>query len=365
LLRLGLELEAAAEGHWIAVPPSWRFDLHIEADLIEEIARVYGYDRLESQPRRVALPALSARGLNRDQARQAAVLRERGYSEAITYSFVEPGLQAALTGGAEAVVLDNPISDQLVEMRRTLWASLLPSWVHNMHRQQSTVRLFEQGLRFVPEPAAEHGIAQIPTLAGLAIGTAEDVHWDRPARDVDFFDVKGDVEALFTGTGVEPVFAAARHPALHPGRSARIAIDGALVGWLGQLAPEFKKYYKNIRMPYVFEINSEVIRRLSRICYESISEQPQVRRDLAVVISEEVPAGSLISLINTLEIKELKSITVFDVFRGEGVESGCKSIALGLIFQDKTSTLTDENVDTIISRVIEALRVRCGAHIRG
>lgn len=365
LTHLGIAVERKAPNRWCATPPSWRFDLDIEADVIEEIARVYGYDRLEAEVRHVELPAVSARGLLGDDKRAAAVLRQRGYNEAITYSFVERDLHSALTNDAEAVRLDNPISDQLVEMRRTLWASLLPSWAYNTRRQQATVRLFENGLRFVPDGAAENGIAQIPTLAGLVAGMASEPHWSETARGVDFFDIKGDVEALFAGSGHEPVFESARHPALHPGRSARIRIAGKPVGFIGQLSPEFRKKFKNKEMPYLFEIDSKAMRRERPVRYQPISEQPQVRRDLAVVVGEQTPVGALRDAIAAAEIKALQRVEVFDVFRGQGLETGFKSVALGLIFQDKASTLTDQDVDTIISRVVEVLRARCGAHIRG
>ncbi|MES1940700.1 phenylalanyl-tRNA ligase subunit beta [Salinisphaera sp. T5B8] len=365
LPALGITLEAEGEGQWIACPPSWRYDLEIEADLIEEVARVYGYDHLQTRDSSVTLPPVPADGGLDTAAHAGITLRERGYNEAITYSFVEPGLHAQLTGGEPAVVLDNPISDQLVEMRRTLWAGLLPSWHHNVRRQQATIRLYERGLRFIPDGQSEHGIGQHDTLAGLASGLAEDTHWDRPARALDFFDIKGDVEALFAGVPGRLTFEAAAHPALHPGRSAQIVLDGKPVGWLGQLSPDFSKRYKNIELPYVFEVDYEALGKPGDIRFEALSEQPTVRRDLALVVAEGVPVAALVDAIESVDVPELRSVQIFDVFRGEGLETGFKSVALGLIFQDKASTLTDERVEKIIDRVLTALHERCDARIRG
>jgi phenylalanyl-tRNA synthetase beta chain len=365
LPALGIELAPDGAGRWLATPPSWRYDLAIEVDLIEEIARVYGYDRLCAAHQGVSLPLVTADASVDEAGHADAVLRQRGYSEAITYSFVEPRLHAELTGGAAAIALDNPISDQLVEMRRTLWASLLPSWAHNVRRQQESVRLYERGLRFAPDTAADNGIAQRDTLAGLISGMAEDTHWDREHRPVDFFDIKGDVQALLVGSGSRVDFIADVHPALHPGRAARIVIDGESAGWLGQLSPAFSKRYKNKALPYLFEIDSKVVARKDRVRFHPMSEQPTVRRDLAVVVAEQTPVAALVNAIEALEAEEIQSIGVFDLFRGADLETGFKSVALGLIFQDKASTLTDERVDTIITRVVATLHERCGARIRG
>lgn len=365
LPKLGIDLEPIAEDRWLARPPSWRFDLAIEADLIEEVARLYGYDRLNSASQGVDLPTVQADDAQPAIAAADSVLRQRGYSEAITYSFVEPALQAALTDNAPTVVLDNPISEQFVEMRRTLWASLLPSWAHNVRRQRATVRLYERGLRFLPSETHDNGIEQRETIAGLVAGAADDVHWDRTTRAVDFFDVKGDVEALLAGTSGAIRYVADRHPALHPGRSARIEQDGVLIGWLGQIAPHLNKIFKNKTLPYVFEIDSSILTATRTVRFQRLSEQPSVRRDLAVIIEESVPVGALKATIESLDIVEIQAVEIFDLFRGEGVETGFKSVALGLIFQDKASTLTDERVATIITRIMTALREQCGAQIRG
>ncbi|GAB3685717.1 phenylalanine--tRNA ligase subunit beta [Salinisphaera aquimarina] len=365
LEALGVSVDVEGEGTWVAQPPSWRFDLNIEADLIEEIARVYGYDRLETHVSGVTLPPVRPDMIAADVEQVDAVLRERGYSEAITYSFVEPGLHALLTADAPAIKLDNPISDQYAEMRRTLWASLLPSWHHNVRRQHATVRLYERGLRFLPDAGADDGIRQVDTVAGLISGQADDTHWDRAASEVDFFDIKGDVEALLHGHNGAVRFEAESHPALHPGRCARVYVDGNPAGWLGQLAPAFSKRYKNIELPYLFELDYKFLTQGAVTRFEALSEQPLVRRDLAIVVAEKMPVAQLIDAIESLQSPDLRHVEVFDVFRGQGLDTGFKSVALGLIFQDKASTLTDDRVDTIIIRVVSVLSERCDARIRG
>ena len=365
LQHLGMTIEPGDAGCWAVMPPSWRFDINIEADLIEEIARVYGYERLQGEDARVTLPPVNPDTVAWDIDSVDATLRERGYNEAITYSFVEPELHRVFCDRAKAVALDNPISDQYAEMRTTLWASLLPAWHYNVRRQQAVVRLYERGLRFEADESAENGIAQIETIAGVISGLADDAHWGREARPVDFFDLKGDVEALFPDAGNTLEYVAESHPALHPGRSARLYIDGRPVGWLGQLAPSLNKNFKNRNMPYVFEVDYQETKRNTDVVFEAVSEQPLVRRDLALIVPENTPAASVIAAIRSSESNVLKTIEVFDVFRGDGLETGFKSVALGLIFQDKASTLTDDRVETIITRALAAAARQCGARIRG
>jgi len=367
LVALGCACESAGDGEWQVSPPSWRYDLAIEADLIEEVARVYGYDRLQAEASGVDLPPVSGQRVSQEPDAAGAILRQRGYHEAITFSFVEPGLHAALTGNAPGTIaLDNPISDQLVEMRQTLWAGLLTAWAYNTRRQQDRVRLYERGLRFVRAPEAEHGIAQTPTIAGLISGAARPSHWDQAVRNVDFFDVRGDVEALLAArTDAAIRYEVAKHPALHPGRSAQVFAGDVAIGWVGQLAPSFSRRYKGQVMPYLFELDAERFVTRPNVRFDSPSDQPRVRRDLALVVPESQSAASLQAVIRARAESLVQSIDVFDVFRGEGLEEGSKSVALSLIFQDKTSTLDDSDVDRIITAVIEALRSNCGARLRG
>lgn len=363
--RLGLSVSPAEAGTWLVRPPSHRFDLELEADLIEEIARVHGYERLPSRPRRIAARLLVDSESRRPVDRLQETLRQRGYDEAITYSFVDPELQAALDPEGRAVDLDNPIAAHYAQMRTTLWSSLLPAWRYNRRRQQPRVRLFELGLSFAHDADAELGVRQTPTLAGLAAGPAAPEHWDAGRRPVDLFDVKGDVEALLAGAAGEAVFTAARHPALHPGRSARISVAGHPCGWLGQLHPRFKNILDISDLPYIFELDSEILRVAAVPRFEPLSEYPSIRRDLALIVPETMPAGDLLAAVRQADEPHLQSAHVFDVFRGADLETGFKSVALGLIFQDKTSTLTDEGVDSAVTRLAVILKDSCGARVRG
>ncbi len=365
LAGVGCEFALAGAGQWQVAPPSWRYDLAIEADLIEEIARVYGYDRLEAEQQGVSLPAVSSADTATREADITDVLRQRGYNEAITYSFVAPDLHDALTGNAAVGVLDNPISDQMTVMRRTLWAGLVEAWAYNARRQQSRIRLYEHGLSFVPDKNADNGYRQTPMIAGLAAGSAVPTHWDTPSRPVDFFDVRGDVEALLGARSGQLGFVAEPHPGLHPGRSARIYIGARAVGWIGQLAPTFARRYKGLELAYLFEIEAGALMDETATRFVQPSDQPGVRRDLALVVAEDVPVGRLIQVIRGLESPLLRSVDVFDVFRGQGLDQGEKSIALSLIFQSDTSTLDDDAVEGITTAIIDALRNETGAQLRG
>lgn len=365
LLALGMTVVETDDTTWHVEPPSWRYDMAIEADLIEEIARVYGYDRLLEGAKGTILPAIQIPEGQLRADELLATLRQRGYSEAITYSFVEPKLQALFSSHGCHIDLANPIAEQLAQMRETLWAGLLPAWAYNRRRQHGNIRLYESGLRFVPDAQADNGIAQIDTLAGIVDGEAHPRHWALDGRSVDFYDVKGDVEAVLAMSGQPVRFVAAQRAGLHPGRSAVIYSGEDPIGWLGQLAPEFAKIYKVNKLPYLFELDYQAIRTHAPIRYNPISEQPRVQRDLAVVVAESVPAGDLVATIQALHDPQLQAVDVFDVFYPEGLEKGCKSVALSLIFQDKKSTLTDSVVDAKLECVVAALESHHHAQIRG
>lgn len=364
LTALGLDVTEQDEGCWRAVPPSWRFDLAIAADLIEEVARIYGYEQIATQSARVAL----AEPVNRlaDRRLPLDVLRARGYSEAITYSFIDPELDRQIQGDQGALALDNPIADTMGVMRRSLIAGLVQAYLYNHRRHQRNIRLYENGLCFEPDASAEHGVAQIDRVAGLVAGDAEPPHWDSATRGVDFFDAKGDVEALFAASGRADVwFEAGTHPALKPGRTAQIWCGQVQAGWLGQLADHVTNDNKNSHQPYVFEIDSRFLHPTDVTRHTQISDQPQVVRDLALVVAAVVPAGRLIDAVESNQASALQSVDIVDVFHGGELEAGCKSVALRLIFQDKTSTLTSEAVDGIVSRIMSSLTDTYGAHLRG
>ncbi len=362
LERLGLAVEATDEG-WRAEVPSWRFDLAIEADLIEEVARLYGYNRApRTHPRqavRIAPQPETRRAV--DGVRDGLV--ERGWHEAVTYSFVDADMQTAIDPDTAPLALANPLSSDMGVMRTSIWSGLIQTAVRNLNRQLERVRLFEIGKRFRPNGAG--ALSQTDGLAGLAVGPCWPEQWSASARETDFFDVKGDVEALLAPLGHERFrFVAATHPALHPGQSARIEGDGAQVGWIGTLHPRLQARFDLARAPVLFEIDLEALLEQPLPTFETVSKYPTIRRDLAIIVDETVTSDAILASAREVAPAELRDAFVFDVYRGKGIDSGRKSLALGLILQGVSRTLTDSEVDTASNEVLAHLRSSHGATLR-
>ncbi len=371
LRRLDMTLEASEQG-WLVTPPSFRFDIEIEADLIEELARIVGYDQIpETLP--TAPLTMGARPEARiAESRAEDLLVDRGYQQAITYSFVDPERQQALLPDAVAVPLANPLSADLSVMRLSIWTGLLGALAHNLKRQQEWVRLFESGLVFLPGEgdAAITGMQQLQRYAGVAAGSRQSEQWGDKSEAMDFYDLKADVEALLALSGrndwqfIAPQ-AGEEHPALHPGQSARICdANGKAVGWIGGLHPRLLKGFGLKRSVYLFEIDAEAITMGQVPAYHSLSKFPRIRRDLAVLVDEAVSAGEVLEIIRSSAGEHLESVQLFDVYRGTGVEIGRKSLALGLILQDSSRTLTDQDVDLAVSRAVDQLKQQVGASLR-
>ncbi len=386
---LQMSVVRTTEG-WAMTPPSHRFDITIEADLIEEIARIEGYGAFaerdaETGQRFGALPEERPR-----ESRVLESLAARGYHEAITYAFVDPGLQSRLFPDREALALANPIASDLSTMRVSLWPGLLRAALENQRRQQDRIRLFEHGARFAVSGGK---LEEIDSLAGVALGLSLPEQWGTPAearRGVDFFDVKADVESLLEATGDRSAFTfeAASLSCLHPGRSARIlrreaagasgasgapgasGMPGAwrpssdTVGWIGELHPRLTRELELTAPPVLFELDFRAALRIERPRAEEISRFPQVRRDIAVVVDEAVTLSALRDRVTLAASSLLREVRVFDVYRGSGVEQGRKSVALGLIFKEFSRTLTDEDVDRAVASVIADLCAGLGARIR-
>jgi len=358
LKRLGLGLRRLGKTGWQATIPPHRYDLRLEVDLIEEVARLYGYERIPAHPYAAQLvPAPVPERRPFDLARDR--LASRGYQEVITYSFVDAALERRLAPGAAAIPLDNPIADTMSLMRTTLWSGLIPTWRYNQQRQRKRVRLFEIGVCF----AAGSGDAVIETerLAALAAGPAASEQWGQAARPVDFFDLKADLEAL----SAELAFERGEHPALHPGQAARISFQGRAAGWLGVLHPRLVTELDLPEAPVLLELDTAVLAasRLPRVTVPS--EFPASRRDLALVLREDVPAAALRAQAQEAGGAALREAGVFDVYRGAGLPNGFKSVALSLIFQDNSRTLTDQEVEAAVEAVAQRLHERFGATIRG
>jgi phenylalanyl-tRNA synthetase beta chain len=363
LTALGMEL-TRGETKWLVTAPSWRFDLAIEEDLIEEIARVHGFDNVPEtvQPSRQPIAPSTETRVRIETA--ADVLVQRGYFEAITYSFIEPKLQGMFAPAMPALTLANPISAELATMRASLWPGLVSALAFNQRRQQSRVRLFESGRKFVID--GQGTLEEIPVLAGLAAGPALPEQWGSARVPVDFFDVKADVEALLQATGCasEFRFVAAAHPSLHPGQTARILRGDAHVGWIGRLHPEVERELDLTYSALVFELEVEGALRAAIPHFDEVSRFPAVRRDLAVVVDEGVSVQALLDCVHAAAGDVLRESVVFDIYRGAGIETGRKSVAIGLNLQDVSRTLTDDATDAIVARVVADLERECSATIR-
>lgn len=360
LMRLGLEVERK-RGGWRARPAPHRFDLALEADLIEEVARVHGYGRIPGSPVRGALAMQRASGDQRFPMWRR-ILADRGYHEAITYSFVNGEVQRRLLGAVPAVELVNPISADMNCMRVSLWPGLLGALQFNLHRQQQRVRLFEIGRVF---QMGEH-LVQTFHIGGVLYGKTVYEQWDIDNRLSDFFDMKADVEAILRvlTPGLEIHWVPARHPALQPGRTAKIQVAGRLVGHAGALNPALATALELPSEVYLFELEIQSLPDVSSKIFKEISRFPSVRRDLALVVGAEVPADRVLECVRQAAGELLVNLQLFDVYEGEGIDSEKKSLALGLTFQKTSSTLIEEEVDSALSGILERLREDLGAILR-
>jgi len=365
--RLGVNLRSPAPEEWDAVPPSFRFDLSIEEDLVEEIGRLIGYDRIPSVTGVGAANLGTASEHSLDEERFADMLIARGYHEIVSYGFVDPDLDRAIAPDAERIELANPISSDLAVMRSSLWPGLLNAARQNLARQQQRMKLFEIGRQFESgAPDQPHGILETPMIAGLVAGSRAPEHWDGAAVDADFFDVKGDVAALLKLTHALEAFSfeAAPHPALHPGRSARITKGEDEAGWLGVIHPHLQRSLELKRPVLLFALRLDVVSRAEVPKFKPYSKYPTVRRDLALIVDTSVEADALVAHARAAAGKWLQKTVIFDVYTGPGIEPGRKSVALGLILQGVSRTLTDADADKAVGAVIDRLERELGARIR-
>ncbi len=364
LCRLGMRVTENAEG-WEVTAPSFRFDIRIESDLIEEVARIYGYSNVPSH-RPVARLALQARSEGRvtlERIRQ--LLIDRGYHEAITYSFVDPRMQALLDPEQSTLQLANPISAEMAAMRTSLWPGLVQALIYNQNRQQARVRLFEVGTRYRRDGGQWREDA---VVAALAAGSAEPEQWAQPKRRVDFYDAKADVAALLGLSGraeTDFSFNPGQHPVLHPGQSAAVSdATGRHAGWVGVMHPALVQSLDLSTAPVMFELALDAINAAAIPRFRESSKFPAIRRDLAVVVDEAVSSGAVHTCITSAAGALLQELQLFDVYRGKGIDSEKKSLALGLTLQDSSRTLTDEDVDLVVKRVLTRLGEQFGATLR-
>ncbi|MEZ0152013.1 MAG: phenylalanine--tRNA ligase subunit beta, partial [Candidatus Reddybacter sp.] len=365
LTRLGLGVSQPSADEWLCSVPSWRFDLAIEADLIEEVARIYGYNNLPVATINMPLEIQPTAEATSSLADIRQLLVSRDYQEAITYSFVDPSLQSQINPGVASIDVANPISADMAVMRTSLLTGLLNTVKYNLNRQQSRVRVFESGLRFVEEDGQ---LSQQKMLAGAITGTRAQEGWAEPASDVDFYDIKGDVEAVLglCGTDTQVEFIGAEHPALHPGQTlALLNRQGETFGHVGKLHPTLQQSLGLSQPVYVFELVLAEITAGQIAAFDEISKYPAVRRDISLSLHTDVVIGELVATAKASAGDHLIDLKVFDVYEGKHLETNRKSVAIGLTFQDKSRTLNDEDVNIAMDAVIKALEGGHDANLRG
>ncbi len=365
LTRLGCQVTTGKD-EWVAVAPGWRFDMQIEEDLIEEVARVYGYNSIPNTPVQAGLVMGEHREAALSMKRVKTMLVDKGYQEVITYSFVDPKVQKLLHPNEEALMLPSPISSEMSAMRLSLWSGMLGTVIYNQNRQQGRVRLFETGLRFVPDTQADLGIRQDVMLAGVICGNRYEEHWDLAKGTVDFYDLKGDLESVLELTGKlsEIEFRAAAHPALHPGQTAGIYLAGEHIGFIGVVHPELERKLDLNGRTLVFELQWDKLAERAVPSAREVSRFPANRRDIAVVVAENVPAEAILNECKKVGVNQIVGVNLFDVYRGKGVAEGYKSLAISLILQDTGRTLEEEEIAATVSRCVEALKERFQASLR-
>ncbi|UCO96420.1 phenylalanine--tRNA ligase subunit beta [Metapseudomonas lalkuanensis] len=363
LAALDLKVTAEGAGQWRVEVPSHRFDISLEVDLIEELGRLYGYNRLPVRyPQARLAPRARAEGAVELPALRR-LLVARGFHEAITYSFIDPKLFELFTPGVKPLMLANPISADMAAMRSSLWPGLVSALQHNLNRQQSRVRLFESGLRFVGQL---EGLKQEPMLAGVLCGSRLPEGWAHGRDAVDFYDAKADVEAVLGAAGDLGAFSfvPGEHPALHPGQTARIEREGRLVGFLGALHPELAKALDLDQPVYLFELVLAEVMQGKLPSFSELSRFPEVRRDLALLVDREVPAESVLATIREAAGEWMTDLRLFDVYHGKGIDPLRKSLAVGLTWQHPSRTLTDDEVNTTTQNIVTSLEDRFNATLR-
>lgn len=363
LTGLGLTVSAEAAGQWRVEVPSHRFDISLEVDLIEELARLYGYNRLPVRYPQARLAPQAKAEARSDLPELRRLLVARGYQEAITYSFIDPKQFELFSPGAEPLLLANPISNDMAAMRASLWPGLVKSLQHNLNRQQDRVRLFESGLRFVGQL---DGLKQEPMLAGVVCGSRLPEGWAQGRDVVDFFDVKADVEAVlgFAGALDAFTFVPGKHPALHPGQTARIEREGREVGYVGAIHPELSKTLGLDRPVFVFELVLAEVALGKMPKFQELSRFPEVRRDLALLADEGVPATAVLDVIRENAGEWLTDLRLFDVYQGKGIDPHRKSLAVGLTWQHPSRTLNDDEVNAATHKILTSLEERLNATLR-
>ncbi|WP_158969566.1 phenylalanine--tRNA ligase subunit beta [Paraglaciecola sp. L3A3] len=362
--RLGFAM-SFENGIWQVSVPPYRFDISIEEDLIEEVARVYGYNQIPNVSP-VSTLKMSKHQESKVELKQLkTVLVESEYQEAITYSFVDPKIQTLLYPEIEGLVLPHPISSEMSVMRVSLWTGLLQAVSYNQKRQQPRIRLFESGLRFIPDKSEKTGVRQELVLSGVITGNLNEENWDSATRAADFYDVKRDVENILDSAGVTGYyFTAVQQNALHPGQSAAIYKDNLLLGYLGAVHPQFEKVLGLNGRTFVFELEINALGVKKLPISEEISKFPANRRDIAIVVDDDKVVGEILTSIEKFGANQLVGLNLFDVYKGKGIAEGKKSLAISLILQDKSKTLAESDIQATVDGIVAELSEKFEASLR-
>ncbi|MFU2195679.1 phenylalanine--tRNA ligase subunit beta [Acinetobacter baumannii] len=363
LTRLGCEVTVQANGEWSVVPPSHRYDMAIYQDLIEEVARINGYDNIQ-----ISLPSMDVQLAKYQDRFEIAQLRQTvvtlGYQEAISFSFADAKLEKQLNPQVSPLMLANPISSDLAAMRSTLLSSLIPCVQYNLNRQQSRVRFFELGLRFDYQNANSiQDLKQIPTLALVAVGSREPESWHAKPQPMDFFDFKGEVEEILAAGRVKVEYVRSERPWLHPGQSAEILVDGQSIGYLGRLHPSLENEL-DLSTTWVAELDQAAVLQSYVSNFTELSRFPSVRRDIALLISDNINVRDIQQLIEKTGGELLDSTWLFDVYTGQGVEEGKRSLAFALLWQHPSRTLEDAEIKSGMDNIIQVLENTYQATLR-
>ncbi|EOD4266235.1 phenylalanine--tRNA ligase subunit beta [Acinetobacter baumannii] len=363
LTRLGCEVTVQANGEWSVVPPSHRYDMAIYQDLIEEVARIDGYDNIQ-----ISLPSMDVQLAKYQDRFEIAQLRQTvvtlGYQEAISFSFADAKLEKQLNPQVSPLMLANPISSDLAVMRSTLLSSLIPCVQYNLNRQQSRVRFFELGLRFDYQNANSiQDLKQIPTLALVAVGSREPESWHAKPQPMDFFDFKGEVEEILAAGRVKVEYVRSERPWLHPGQSAEILVDGQSIGYLGRLHPSLENEL-DLSTTWVAELDQAAVLQSYVSNFTELSRFPSVRRDIALLISDNINVRDIQQLIEKTGGELLDSTWLFDVYTGQGVEEGKRSLAFALLWQHPSRTLEDAEIKSGMDNIIQVLENTYQATLR-
>lgn len=357
--RLGFKF-SEEDGRFSVMSPTYRFDLTIEEDFIEELARIYGYDHIPTHYPHASMAMLSASETQYSTIEIKKTLIDRDYQEVINYAFVDADWEADFTDNHKPIALLNPIASQMSVMRSTLIGGLISNLQFNLNRKQVRVRLFEIGCCFIREN--ENDCKQIEKIAGLSHGDFSFEQWGMPARNIDFYDIKADVEVLCRGKPIN--FEKFFHPALHPGKSAEIYYEGKIIGWIGELHPRWQKKYGLQKNTILFELDLDSLKPKLLPFVKEISKFPPVRRDIAIIVDNDVSAHSLLSCMQVVKSQIISDISLFDIYRGKGMESNKKSLAFRVLLQDTEKTLTDEQVEFAVTSLIKILKNKFGAELR-